>query len=284
MVSPRDDELLASLLTTYESVHCRLMGGNWMSATGGRRRARRRALVVSVSVIVTLALGGCRGLVDDFFGAEQPGDPPVGYGLEFVSARTQPRGTKNSLLYIQTTAPADAYLALRVVDGRIAPLGPESSADDSVACFCVGAGVHQFPILVSGTTDDSSVLFAALFEKSQLANETPPDSATIDPADGSNDATDGAVASQSQVGPLACESFATVPLPECDGGRCQTEEYVFGICPAGVLKVVRARGAVALPATDAAVEDGASDGADAADAATDADADADAIVDAGADE
>lgn len=254
----------------------------------GRRRTRRHAIVLASVGLLAMAGGGCRDLVDDFFGSEQPSDPPTDYGIEFVVAKTQPRGTKSSLLYVQASAPRDAYVALRVVDGRIAPLGPESSSDDSVACFCIGAGVNQLPILVSGTSDDSSVLFAGIFEKPTAAevstvDATPSTSVDATSADAADDASDASDASETSdasstgatsSGSLACEAFSIVPQPQCDGGRCRDEQYVFGICPPSVLKIVRARGAVALPATDAST---------GADASTDAAADADAARDGGAD-
>src|SRR5687768_13584804 len=106
-----------------------------------------RSRAAALTAFVTAAVLGCRGIVDDLFGSEQPSDSPTDYDLQIVVAN-QPSGTTASLIYVETVAPEDAYLAVRVVDGRLGPLRATPSDDDTVACMCVPRGVNQFPFVV----------------------------------------------------------------------------------------------------------------------------------------
>jgi hypothetical protein len=219
------------------------------------------------------------------FGNENPQDSAATYGVQIVPATATAQARLSSLVYVETSAPNDSLLAVRIVNGTLGP-GPGDGSGVAL-CMCVPAGVSHIPLVTKGAGADDVFVFAGIFERTHTpwteTIETGTD-ATNAVGEDSGDAASTTKAEPAPrvdtVGGDCAGAVRFVTEPMCDGGKCDPEVLVFGVCPSTVLRAIAARSlssvAVAEAGASTAAQDAATDASPGADASAGADAGLDA--------
>jgi hypothetical protein len=193
--------------------------------------SKRRLALIACSA---LSIAACRGFVDSVFGTEQPDDAPTDYTLQIVRAEPSTKGIGH---YVETGAPADAYLAVRVIGGEVDLIDPALASNKASFCVNVGAGIQQFGMIVRG--DGATMIIAALYEP--------------EPGDAVETASPEAATDVDAAAP----SCAAV----CASGGCDhscIQALTVGVCPKGKLRISRVHPLLTLDDAAAASEGDAS--------------------------